>query len=358
MGEFKFGLEAEFLIANKNSWAPLWHRDLTFGKINALLEDIPIEDFGDLSHLRLEAPHAKVMPYVVEGYHIPDQDFTAIDLKPKGVEIRTPIANSIDQCLHSFEKLLARLQQRFQEENLAPISLSHHPTEIKFEGPQNKRRHDFWQWAMEVMTTYGPDINVRLPDELREQIDFEDLEEKINFYSPSLSALSAASPFVDGDLWKIRGHVGHSFRMYKRSVIAPPIEIHPDQDWRLEFKAFDMPLSTQDFRCQFLCFLGLLLSPELKGRASRHTRIYDLGQVARFGLEAPDVQERLNAFFKTVPSHLRAWGFDPAPLETFERRAKDRRTPASALIEIFQKNNSDLASVICERANFQMDIRA
>ena len=49
--------------------------------------------------------------------------------------------------------------------------MSHHPVEDRFEGPQNKRRHDFWQWAMLAMTTYGPDVNVSLPAPLNDRLD-------------------------------------------------------------------------------------------------------------------------------------------------------------------------------------------
>jgi hypothetical protein len=44
---------------------------------------------------------------------------------------------------------------------------------IHFEGPQNKRRYDHWQWAMKAMTTYGPDINVSVPLDLAERLDLQ-----------------------------------------------------------------------------------------------------------------------------------------------------------------------------------------
>lgn len=349
MRSFRFGLEAEFLLVRLDDYHPLWHKDVTFEALNGILERIPLDGVGGLEGLELEPPHRKLMPYVVEGYHVPDQDYAAVDIKPKGVEIRTPVCSTLEGCLATFELLLKRLQEALARENMTAVALSHHPLEKTFSGPQNKRRHDFWQWAMEVMTTYGPDINVALPTELQDQLDVKDLEAKIDFYGPALSALSVASPFVDGGLWDFRGRTGHSFRMFKRSVIAPPIEIHPDEDWRLEFKVFDMPNSTIDFHCQFLCFLALLLTPELKGRASRQSRIYDLGQVARFGLAAEDVKERLNEIFELSPPHLEAWGFNPAPLEHFHRRLRSGRTPADDLIDLYHSRKGRLADVLARR---------
>jgi carboxylate-amine ligase len=355
MRGFRFGLEAEFLLARKSDLTPLWHKDISFTSLNSILERIPLDGTGGLEGLELEPPHRKLMPYVVEGYHVPDQDFAALDINPKGVEIRTPVASSLDECLRSFDILLARLQSALAEENLVAVALSHHPLESKFTGPQNKRRHDFWQWAMEVMTTYGPDINIAVPTALQNQLDIADLESKIDHYGPALAALSVASPFANGGLWDFRGRDGLSYRMFKRSVIAPPIEIHPDEDWRLEFKVFDMPKSTRDFRCMFLSFLGLLLTPELRGRGSKQSRIYDLGQVSRFGLKAESVSERLTELFEMAPPHLAKWGFDPSPLEHFRARLIAGRTPADDMIETYIASGRQLRAVLHDRSVFEKE---
>ena len=90
---------------------------------------------------------------------------------------------------------------------------------------------------MQAMVTYGPDLNVSLPPELNERLDFADLHAKVNYYAPALTALSLASPFYLGRLWKIRGRVGKSIRTYRRSVIAPAIELHPQEAGRLEYKS-------------------------------------------------------------------------------------------------------------------------
>jgi hypothetical protein len=106
---FRFGLEAEFLLVDAASFRPLWHRDLKFETLNAALEAIPADEFQCAS-FKAEPPHRKASPYVVEGYHLPDPDMNPIDLLPKGVEIRTPVRNSIDDCLDALKVLHARMQ--------------------------------------------------------------------------------------------------------------------------------------------------------------------------------------------------------------------------------------------------------
>jgi AraC-like DNA-binding protein len=172
---FQFGLEAEFLLVDAISFRPLWHHDLTFKTLNATLEAIAVDDFR-CDSFKVEPPHRKASPYVVEGYHLPDPQMRPIDLLPKGVEIRTPVCASIEECLGSLKTLHERLQHSLAELGCQAAALSFHPTEVDFEGPQNKRRHDFWQWAMEAMVTYGPDVNISLPKNLAARIDLADLK--------------------------------------------------------------------------------------------------------------------------------------------------------------------------------------
>src|SRR5437879_12171307 len=137
---FHFGLEAEFLLVDAVSFRPLWYRDLKFETLNAALEAISVDDF-QCDSFKIEPPHRKASPYIVEGYHLPDPQMKPIDLLPKGVEIRTPICASIDECLESLITLHARLQQALQHLGHQAVALSFHQTEVAFEGPQHKRRH-------------------------------------------------------------------------------------------------------------------------------------------------------------------------------------------------------------------------
>ena len=337
---FRYGLEAEFLVVRKDDFQPLWHEDLRFEELNAIFESIDLAGLPSCEGLDLEAPQTKVLPYVVEGYHLPNMDEQARELLPKGVEIRTPVCASVDECLDVLADLYSRLSEKLAERNFDLVCLSHHPLYSKFSGPQNKRRHDYWQWSMEVMTTYGPDINLSLPSVLAAEIPEADLEAKINFYGPALSALSVASPFVNGEPWHVHGRLGKSYRMHKRSYIAPPIEFHPNEKNRYEFKVFDMPSTRVEFEAQFLSFLALVLDDGLKGRATKQDRIYDLGQVASRGLDAEGMKERAEELLSRADAVLREWGFDPSALQVFSRRLASGQTPADEMLSLYAEANS------------------
>jgi hypothetical protein len=336
---FRFGLETEFLLVDANSFRPLWHPDLQFRTLNATLEAIPADDFQCKS-FKIEPLHRKPGPYVVEGYHLPDPQMNPIDLLPKGVEIRTPIRSSIEECVAALKVLHDRLQNALASVGLQAVALSAHPTEVYFSGPQNKRRHDYWQWAMVAMLTYGPDINISLPDALARQIDAKDLNEKVNYYVPALTALTLASPLYSGRLWRIRGRIGKSIRTYRRSVVAPALEIHPDEGFRLELKPFEMTCSLVDYSNYFLLWLTLLLDDGLKGRASDQTRIYDLGRIACDGLDAELVRERAREVLDRAPQALSPWGFDCASLDSFRTRLERRHVPADDIVSIFERETT------------------
>lgn len=336
---FHFGLETEFLLVDAASCRPLWHPDLRFEELNSILETIDVGDF-DQEGLDLIPLHRKRMPFVVEGYQLPGPDLKPAALLPKGVEIRTPVCNSIDGCINSFVTLHGRMQRSLSKHGYRAAALSFHPIEDHFEGPQNKRRYDHWQWAMEAMTTYGPDINVSVPAELAGQLDLHELHGKVNYYAPALTALTVASPLYRGDLWRIRGSVGKSVRTYHRSTIAPAISIHPKEHLRLELKPLEMTSYLIDYHAYFLLWLELILDERLLGRATEQTRVYDMGHVARHGLHAEGARKRAHEVLSRAPSALAQWGFDCQPLEHLHARLETGRVPADDIVDLFQREQS------------------
>jgi carboxylate-amine ligase len=214
---------------------------------------------------------------------------------------------------------------------------------------------------MEVMTTYGPDFNISLPENLRDSIDPEILHQKINYYGPSMVAFSLASPFLNGEPWKIRGSIGKSARTYRRSTLAPLIELHPEENGRMEFKGFDMPWHTEDFHAFFLLWLTLLLDNDLPGRASKSSRIFDLGQVARFGWLAETIQERANKILDTAFQVLPRWGFETKPLFKLRERLLHQMTPADLLIQdyyVFGHIREPLKKLTCLNGEFLKDLNS
>ncbi len=58
---FRFGLEAEYLLVEADTFRPLSHRELTFGELNDTLERIPVADLPSPHGMELLRPHRRVM---------------------------------------------------------------------------------------------------------------------------------------------------------------------------------------------------------------------------------------------------------------------------------------------------------
>ena len=123
-------------------------------------------------------------------------------------------------------------------------------------------------------------------------------------------------------------------------MIAPAIELHPEEAGRLEYKTFEATSSLDDLNAYFLLWLELLLDDGLRGRASEQTRIYDLGAVAHDGLAAETIAGRAAEVLDRAPGVLAVHGFDPGPLEPFRRRLETGRLPADDLVDLFEREGS------------------
>jgi carboxylate-amine ligase len=337
---FRFGLESEYLLVEAATYRPLGYRELNFDELDAMLESIPIDDLPSTGDLQPTPPHRKVMPYYIEGYHVPDLETEGAYVIPKGIEIRTPPRDSIAQTLELLATLYERLQEALTRYGYQAVALSHHPLEEDFTGPQGKRPYERWQWCMQAMLTYGPDINISLPPDLAKQLDTTDLFAKVNYYAPALAAMSLASPIHRGKPWIINGRLGRSVRTYRRSLSGQALRVHPKQGWRLEFKSFEMSPRLGDFHAYLLLWLTLLLDTDLAGWANNQARVYDLGAVACHGLHVRHVRERAAEVLESAERTLPAWGFDPTPLEPFSQRVATRRVPADDILALYKRDRS------------------
>jgi len=192
------------------------------------------------------------------------------------------------------------------------------------------------------MTTYGPDINVSFPKDISDRLfgHVEDLNRKVNYYAPCMAALSLSSPFFGGSPWMIKGLRGKSYRTFKRSVIAPAIELHTDENFRIEFKVFEMTKDVADFEAYFYLVLGLFLSDDLKGRASDQERIYDSGSVARFGLNAEGVEKVLGDLFDQCEKTLPKFGFPTQGLKRLHHRFETRSHISDDMLKLYDDSQS------------------
>lgn len=337
---FRFGIEAEYLLADASTMRPLRYGELQFEVLNDLLESIPVEDLPSVEGLLPQPPHRRVMPYVVEGYHLPDPEAPNPTLLPKGLEIRTPVCQSIEEAVSVAGELLERLQQSLQHRGWTAIALSHHPEEERFAGPQGGRSERGWRWAQQAMLTFGPDVNVSLPLRWRHRIEKTDLIAKVNYYAPAMTLLTLGAPLEQGTLWTHAGRVGKSVRTFRRSSVGDAVEFHPEQPGRLEFKCFEMTPRITDFQAYLALWLAVLLDERMAGRTDEQSRVQDLQTASVAGLTNDALRERAEELLDLAADALARWDFDPQLLAPFVARLRSGRLPADDIVEWYQATNS------------------
>ena len=114
------------------------------------------------------------------------------------------------------------------------------------------------------------------------------------------------------------------------------VKLHPEEVGRLEFKLFEATHRLDDYHAYFLLWLALLLDDGLQERASKQSRVYDLGTISRLGLVADEVQTRATEMLRRVPAVLQNHGLCSQPLDEFFQRLKMNRLPCDEITEQFQ----------------------
>lgn len=337
--KFGFGIEAEYLLLD-NDFRPLFAEDLNFENLRDCVDSIPTVDLGT-DGFNIKPLHKHANPYLIEGYYLTDDNMKPHTLLPKGIEVRTPVRASIDETIKVLADATERLRSRLEAEfGYHLCTISHHPTKSNFQAAPNYKRHDYWQWALAAMTTFGPDINISLPKNIAAEVDQNSLNERINFYMPAVVALTFSSPLIDGKLWKEDGIAGRSVRTYKRSQWAPLYYVHSEPALRFEFKGFEMPLQMSDYRAFFLISLALLIDLTLSMKSADEERIANLRYFAVHGLETEASRTCARTLLKAAERTALRLALDATCLAPLWRRLEAGNVPSDQISRAFRTEAS------------------
>ena len=337
--KFGFGIEAEYLLLDK-TFRPLFCEDLDFDRLRDCVDSISTTDLGT-DGFNIKPLHKHANPYLIEGYYLTDVSMKPHTLLPKGIEVRTPVRSSIDETISVLIDATERLRSRVESDfGYHLCTISHHPTRSNFQAPPNYKRHDYWQWALSAMTTFGPDINISLPESMSASVDRKLLNERINFYMPAAVALTFSSPLIDGRLWNEDGISGKSVRTYKRSQWAPLYYVHTEPALRFEFKGFEMPFQFSDYRALFLISLALLLDSSLTMKTSDEERIANLRYFAVHGLESEASKVCARILLQAAERTALRLSLDVSCLSPIWRRLETGNVPADQISDAFRAENS------------------
>ena len=352
-----FGIEHEVAFLNhEGKFADF--SQTKFAEFNQIVEKLPTYP-NDYSQLRVGDAGIRQKRWYIEGFERFANSEKVIDCIPKGIEIRTTIHSDISGALTELSESFQLLREVAAGYGFSPVLTSFNPYKTVFEPQpplndyelQQLQTYPDEQTANIYMVTYGPDLNISVPDLPIENVI--DIGKKLTYYSPYIVPFSYSSPFYNGGLWD-----GLSVRTFvrtgKRSAALVFVEKEeqlinsvpsltkiariPAEVGRIEFKAFD---SCDDFSIYggLLALLkGLILDKSLPGRAIRpNATLHQIS--AKKGFDYPDICANATQLLQVAEVSLRD-DSDVQLLTPLKDILAKRKTKSHELIAAYQSVGS------------------
>jgi hypothetical protein len=354
---FLFGIEHEVAFLNKEGkFADFSHTK--FADFNQIIEKLPTYQ-SDYPQLRVGDAGIKQKRWYIEGFERFGDSDKPIDCLPKGIEIRTTIHSNIEAVIRELSESFRLLCEVAANFGLSPSLISFNPYKTVFEPqpPLNDYEVRLRQASPEKQTahipmlTYGPDLNISVPNLSTESVI--DIGKKLTYYSPYIVPFSYSSPFYNGTLWD-----GLSVRTFIRTGKRPAALVFvqkqeqlinstpsltkvariPAEVGRIEFKACDSCDNFLIYAALLTLLKGLVLDETLLGRATVPDAM--LHQIsAKDAFDNEDIFENAT---KVLQAAELALGDDPdvqylTPLKVL---LANRKTRSHELIEIFHHGSS------------------
>ncbi len=326
--DFKFGIENEFMLLDKETNNPLGVKNLNFFDLREIILNIDT-DKKDIRGFNEKEPNKSKKPYYIEGYDNFDADGTINETVPKGIELRTPIRSSIDEMLSLYNQLLCQLKRSMLTNGYKLCLISHHPTESQYRGKKATRTKDKWVHAQGAVHTFGPDINIGFKKSFK--INIKQFEKRLYYYAPAMVAFSLNSPVYKGKLWK-----GKSIRVFNRSFTGPVYLYHPEQK-RFEFKNYDVTNDYHDLKAYTFLFLTVLLDSSMQKGSNEKTCKKELREIAINGWNKK-IEKRAEDLLNKANKTLKFHGFDPSDLNILQKRLNEKTHPSDFTRKLFQES--------------------
>lgn len=344
----KYGIEFEYLIIDQRGTVRDFS-NLPFAQISAMLADGPGRKDATL---RTGDLGIKQGYWYLEGDERFDSDGRFATMAVKGVEIRTPPRESLEQSLASLIEIEKVLIRRLDEYDLGLAIAGFNPqrSEYRLTPPLNAferaQRGDNPSFEAPAVTTlsYGPDINISSPAWSSAQTI--EITRRLNHYSPFIVPFSFSSPFFAGAPWK-----GLSKRSFERSRFRPSARVfvaagaqagsllalparQPSEIGRIEFKAFDAIPCLKRLKACAALVAGIALAEDLDGASDR----WDTARhqkAALFGFDDDEIRRTAARVLEAAANALARAGEQNSADAVLSLACPlaDHRTPAHQMIQ-------------------------
>lgn len=279
----RFGFEAEYgLVDEADALVDFTHARA--GELQQIVDSLPDHADQDLTRGDLAIKWSR---WYVEGDERFADDGTFLRCVPKGIEVRTPIADGIGSAVAALAAQTAELEVAAGERSLRLTALGHNPVHSVYApapafNPWELRmraEHSEYDAPEVYMCTYGPDVN--LSDPSWSATDSLAVATRLALWAPEIVAFSLNAPFVDGHPYgglsyrtAVRAGRRPNVRLFLDPSLGDRAESHtlpaglvvrpariPAEHGRIEFKALDAFADLPRFAA-FASLLGGLAGAE------------------------------------------------------------------------------------------------
>lgn len=343
-----FGIEAEYALVREDGQVFCDYANTSYAQLSSVLEKLP---YYEHQGLRVGNAGIKVKNWYVEGDERFNDAGEVVDVAIKGIEVRTPLCDSVDESLASLASLRATLVTALAEDGLRltaigfnPFQESYAPNYTPWEKTYHRAHPEYLLSEISTLS-YGPDLNFSSTEFSADQV--RAIARRLTYYSPFIVPFSFSSPFYRGAEWE-----GLSYRTFVRTNPRPAVRAFatvasqdplveapriPEEEGRIEFKAFDMVADDSLLRELFQLVVGIAFAPAhvLPGMADEPDKAFHQ-QSAKEGFASDTFRNEAAMLVDAAESALRSRG-EHAPFTQLREMLRTCRTPAHALKEAFAR---------------------
>ncbi len=352
---FRYGIELEMPLLKGRHYVDF--DNTTFEELQQIIDALP-EYPKDYTSLRIGDLGIKKKRWYIEEYERYDQHGTYTGCSVKGIEIRTPVHDSIDAVVKTLGDDRRLFTTIAMQHGITPTAVGFNPYKNTFtpDPPLNQWEIAERGLSPEAVTadihmlTQGPDVSISLEGLSDEQVI--DIGKKITYYSHFIAPFSYNSPFYNGKRWH-----GYSVRSYIRNQKRPAVLVFlqdpkkvlksrptlteaariPSEAGRIELKAIDSIADIRIYGALLALLKGLVLDTSLTGRSITPNKVMH----TQAAIQAFDSNEILQGSKQLVEVAREALKNDPdaARLAVLEEMLAKKTTPAHSLIQAFETSH-------------------
>ncbi len=343
----KIGIEHEFVFKDSSD-NYLDFTNSSYKMFKQIVDKFPVYEEDKIL---FECKSLETVPkrLYVEGFERYDSNGILLETLPKGLEIRTPPYEDINELLENFTSSFKNMTDITSSFGLFPLLAGYSPfrdtnSAQKYLKNENwgKRNEKELNIAKNSLLAHGMHISISFANNM----DLKDTLEKLNFYLPYIVPFSFSTPFCNNNLFE-----GLCYRNYIRARNRQLVSIRKKNNVDVvEFRGFDAVGDSKLLKSVLYLFKSLVNESKLKGRAKQqNAKLIELSSLK--GFENKIIKDGALMILDAIKTSL---GSNSNQLDYLYHIVQTNESYAAKMKREFSKTN-DIIQSMSNMYNFSED---